>query len=417
MSSLLRTLSPYNDRPYQNGGGNAFSVQSPSHKVLSNGKSSSPLSPFFTGALSQKNSRKSMSSWKKLFLMCLIFFSLGFLLGMAPFGGFEDVKGRDFSFQESFVPKEVVEEEADAKKLLVVGRKEEEEEVGLVVDKVELGVVEEKEVKERFDYVPRKQLIVVTPTYSRVFQAYYLNRLGQVLRLVPPPLLWIVVEMNAASLETADILRKTGVVYRHLVTTRNLTDVKDRSVHQRNTALEHIEHHKLDGIVYFADDDSIHSLELFESLRGIRRFGTWPVAMLAQNWNKVELEGPVCNGSQVIGWHTNDKSKGLHRFHIDMSGFAFNSTILWDLKRWQRPTSDPIRQLDTVKEGSQRTAFIEQVVEDESQMEGIPNSCSRIMNWHLNLEAHELFNAKTWLLQKNLDVPTRPQGVTPSNPP
>ena len=83
-----------------------------------------------------------------------------------------------------------------------------------------------------------------------------------------------------------------------------------------------------------------------------RRFGTWPVAMLAQTWNKVELEGPVCNGSQVIGWHTN-KSKGLRRFHIDMSGFAFNSTILWDPKRWQRPTSDPIRQLDTVKEGFQ----------------------------------------------------------------
>lgn len=176
-----------------------------------------------------------------------------------------------------------------------------------------------------------------------------------------------------------------------------------------------------------------------------RRFGTWPVAMLAQTWNKVELEGPVCNGSQVIGWHTN-KSKGLRRFHIDMSGFAFNSTILWDPKRWQRPTSDPIRQLDTVKEGFhvwimslqyklsiyvwhpyfvelmgsqnqsrrpklsfhcvflQGTTFIEQVVEDESQMEGLPLGCSKILNWHLKLEARELFNPKASLLQKNLDV-------------
>ena len=83
-------------------------------------------------------------------------------------------------------------------------------------------------------------------------------------------MLWIVVEMNAASLETADIVRKTGVMYRHLVTKKNLTDIKDRGVHQRNTALEHIERHKLDGIVYFADDDNIYSLELFESLRAIR---------------------------------------------------------------------------------------------------------------------------------------------------
>lgn len=178
------------------------------------------------------------------------------------------------------------------------------------------------------------------------------------------------------------------------------------------------------------------------------RFGTWPVAMLAQSKNKAILEGPVCNGSQVIGWHTNEKSKRLRRFHVDMSGFAFNSTILWDPKRWRRLTSVPIRQLDIVKEGFQvyiiqlllpdilcnivlkfpilkntcailyfvdllhvflqETTFIEQVVEDESQMEGIPPGCSRIMNWHLHLEARHLARhfvyPRGWLLQKNLDV-------------
>lgn len=82
-------------------------------------------------------------------------------------------------------------------------------------------------------------------------------------------------------------------------------------------------------------------------------FGTWPVAMLAPSKNKAILEGPVCNATQVIGWHTNEKSKRLRRFHVDMSGFAFNSTVLWDPKRWRRPTSNPIRQLDTVKEGFQ----------------------------------------------------------------
>lgn len=83
------------------------------------------------------------------------------------------------------------------------------------------------------------------------------------------------------------------------------------------------------------------------------RFGTWPVAMLSQSKNKATLEGPVCNASHVIGWHTNEKSKRLRRFHVDMSGFAFNSTILWDPRRWRRHSSSPIRQLDTVKEGFQ----------------------------------------------------------------
>lgn len=68
--------------------------------------------------------------------------------------------------------------------------------------------------------------------------------------------------------------------------------------------------------------------------------------------NGAILEGPVCNGTEVIGWHL-DRSKRwarARRFHMDMSGFAFNSTILWDPKRWHRPALEPIRQLDTVKE-------------------------------------------------------------------
>ncbi|CAI9263518.1 unnamed protein product [Lactuca saligna] len=358
MASIRRTLSPYQDRSHQNGGNvSPFSVNSPSHKLNSTSR----------------------------FALGVRRFIGGFLLGLAPFGEFEDVRTPDFSFEVNRPP--------------ILDVKED-----IVVDKVELAVVKRENVKERFDYVARKQVIVVTPTYNRALQAYYLNRLGQVLRLVPPPVLWIVVEMNVASTETADILRGMGIMYRHLVCTKNLTNIKDRGVHQRNTALEHIEHHKLDGIVYFADDDNIYSLELFETLRDISRFGTWPVAMLAQSKNKAVLEGPVCNGSHVIGWHTNEKSKKLRRFHVDMSGFAFNSTILWDPKRWQKPISPSIRQLDTIKEGFQETTFIEQLVEDESQMEGTPFGCSKILNWHLHLEAREVGYPRGWLLQKNLDA-------------
>lgn len=55
----------------------------------------------------------------------------------------------------------------------------------------------------------------------------------------------------------------------------------------------------------------------------------------------------------------------------------------------------------------QETTFIEQVVEDESQMEGVPPGCSRIMNWHLHLETRELAYPRAWLIQKNLDVVIR----------
>ncbi|XP_026408919.1 probable beta-1,4-xylosyltransferase IRX9H [Papaver somniferum] len=238
--------------------------------------------------------------------------------------------------------------------------------------------------------VPRKLLIIVTTTYTRPFQAYYLNRLAHTLSMVPPPMVWIVVEMSNQTTETAGILRKTGIMYRHLVCGNNISDVKDGSIHQRNVALAHIEKHQLDGITYFAEEDNVYSVELFEQMRDIRHFGTWPVAMLIEN--RAIVEGPVCNGTQISAWRTNEIIGRTKRSHASMSGFAFNSTIIWDPKRWHRTvrtTPEPIRQLEKVNEDFQVSAFIEQLVEDESQMECLVN-CSRVMVWHLPLEASHL---------------------------
>lgn len=52
----------------------------------------------------------------------------------------------------------------------------------------------------------------------------------------------------------------------------------------------------------------------------------------------------------------------------------------------------------------QETTFIEQVVEDESQMEAVPYTCLRIMNWHFHLDAQGLYYPKGWLVEKNLDA-------------
>ncbi|CAN8246090.1 unnamed protein product [Cochlearia groenlandica] len=385
MASIRRTLSP--DYPYDNGGA-TFSPSSISSSPSQRGSSKNTSSQFlsYLTKLSSKTSRGG--GWRRPFYQIVVFFLLGFLLGMTSYGQIDDVDGHD---RFSFEIKERKEVALDA--------------VSFAAEtEIEKKEKKMKEEEEDFNFVPKKLLIVVTPTYNRAMQAYYLNRISQTLRLVEHPVLWIVVEGNAASFETSEILRKTGVMYRHLVCKRNMTSIKDRGVHQRNTALEHIELHKLDGIVYFADDDNIYSLELFQSLRHISRFGTWPVAMLAPSKNKAILEGPVCNGSEVIGWYTNEKSKRLRRFHVDMSGFAFNSTILWDPKRWRRPFTNPTRQLDTVKEGFQETTFIEQLVADESEMEGVPQACSRILNWHLHLDARDVPYPQGWVIQKNLEA-------------
>ncbi|KAJ0086331.1 hypothetical protein Patl1_08734 [Pistacia atlantica] len=396
MASIRRTLSPaYHDRSYQNGSSTTFpAANSPSHRLLHNGKySSSPLPSINSVTVNLRRFLSSRKSWRKSLYRCLLFFLVGIVLGMSrltPFGHVTEIENHDVFF-EIKPPHVNVQFDSDNMELIsrrdtelinrrdteLINRRDE-----VVLNTVSFGVEKKNEsetidnYRYRYDFVPRKQLIVITPTYNRAMQAYYLNRLAQVLRLVEPPVLWIVVEENAASFETAEMLRKTGVMYRHLVCQKNFEQY----------------------------DDNVYTIDLFESLREISRFGTWPVAMLAQSKNKAILEGPVCNGSQIIGWHTNEKSKRLRRFHVDMSGFAFNSTILWDPKRWKRPFRNPIRQLDTVKEGFQETTFIEQVVEDERQMEGTPPSCSKILNWHLHLDTHNLAYPRGWLLQKNLDI-------------
>ncbi|OMO91063.1 Glycosyl transferase, family 43 [Corchorus olitorius] len=438
MASIRRTLSPVPRQGTLITGEPERSVPSPLSKsssctqnyphsggLLSSLFGLSDSQALVLGVFSPRSSRPLDKSkqkgqvWRRALFHFFICFMIGFFVGLTPFISMDfsyaspSLKQQAFSF-------EVVSTVGNFKKLEISATN-----VTSMMDKtrVENNVTEEALVRRQesvegnldnalanqslpqdIDLESRKLLIVVTPTYSRPFQAYYLNRLAYTLKLVQPPLLWIVVEMNSQSEETADILRKSSVMYRHLVCKKNLTDIKDRTVHQRNVALSHIETHHLDGIVYFANEDNIYSIDLFEQMRHIRQFGTWTVAK--QTWDKSRaiLEGPVCNGTQVIGWHLNSLRMRFRRFHADLSGFAFNSTILWDPKRWHRPTLELIRQLDTVKDGFQASSFIEQVVEDESQMEGLLQDCSRIMVWELNLESSNSFYPTKWSVKNNLDV-------------
>ncbi|KAI3687088.1 hypothetical protein L1987_80779 [Smallanthus sonchifolius] len=89
-----------------------------------------------------------------------------------------------------------------------------------------------------------------------------------------------------------------------------------------------------------------------------------------------------------------------------MSVFASTTPSCGTQRDRKKPNSALIRQLGTIKEGLQETTFIEQLIETtfESQMEATNLGYSKIMNWHLHLEAHELGYPKGWLLQKNLDV-------------
>jgi galactosylgalactosylxylosylprotein 3-beta-glucuronosyltransferase 1 len=75
--------------------------------------------------------------------------------------------------------------------------------------------------------------------------------------------------------------------------------------------------------------------------------------MLGVGKSKTLLEGPVCDSSQVVGWHTNERDKRQRRFHVNTSGFAFNSSMLWDADKRAHQAWNYIRLLDTVRDGFQ----------------------------------------------------------------
>ncbi|KAM3282310.1 putative beta-1,4-xylosyltransferase IRX9H [Capsicum chacoense] len=436
MASIRRTLSPV-PRPGSTMNGEVSPAASPLSKSSPCTNSYTPtgalmssfgsldyaiykVQTFVVGLLSRRSSRPLERSklkgliWRRALLQFVFCFVLGVFIGLTPLLNLST----NFISKHQALSFEVLPEE-NARSYDVSRNVTSTTEDAPIIDNstsepnlVDVELKEETAYNVPFNQsldqelmVSHKLLIIVTPTEVRPFQAYYLNRLAYALELVPSPLLWIVVEMNSQSVETADILRRTGVMYRHLVCTRNLTEVKEKNVHLRNVAVSHIETHHLDGIVYFADEYNIYSADVFEQMRQISRFGTWIVARLAENNRKVILQGPICNGSQVIGWHTEGRAKRFQRFYAEISGFAFNSTILWDPKRWHLPTLEPIRQSDTARASSQVSTLIEQMVEDESQMEGLPMNCSRIMVWQFNTEILYPYPHE-WLVKNYLSTST-----------
>lgn len=121
----------------------------------------------------------------------------------------------------------------------------------------------------------RRLLIVVTTTRSgpgeRRRRRGELLRLAHTLRLVRPPVVWVVVEPAADAPATAEVLRGTGVMYRHLAfkPEDNFTTADAEAHAQRNAALAHVEKHRLAGVLHFADAAGVYDVGFFDQIRQI----------------------------------------------------------------------------------------------------------------------------------------------------
>ncbi len=204
-------------------------------------------------------------------------------------------------------------------------------------------------------------LLVVTPTYPRPLRLSFLRRCAEDFRAIPN-LLWLVIEDDSGvAPEVERLLVESGIshVYMAHGPTRSWGNA------QRNRALQYIRDHRLDGIVYFADDDNKYQRPLFDELRKIRRVGILPVGCLGP-WG---IERPIVRGGRVAAWSADWKRR---KYPVDMAGFGFNAELLsgmaGDLWAYQGPGGE--------------SEFIERLINSPDELEFLCNDCRDCYAWH-----------------------------------
>lgn len=251
-------------------------------------------------------------------------------------------------------------------------------------------------------------LLIVTVTRpdndgDGMSQEAALTRLGHTLRHVEPPMIWIVVGAKNRSASAVQVLRGTGVTFRHLTyAIENATGAGDDEGRQRNVALSHIERHRLNGVIHFARASGVYDLRFFQQLRQTRGIAAWPTAAVSSADQRVTMQGPTCDSSRITGWYSKDSSSNdtqapppvsaqdasaVHNSsgispEIHFSGLGFRSSILWESERLINKNNSS---------GEQTQDFIQFVrqmaVGDGETQKGIPSHCSesQIMLWHLDM--------------------------------
>ncbi|KAE8693329.1 putative beta-1,4-xylosyltransferase IRX14H [Hibiscus syriacus] len=302
-------------------------------------------------------------------------------------------------------------------------------------------IIERVQTEQRLQFGvkdPRK-IIVVTPTYVRTFQALHLTGVMHSLMLVPYDLVWIVVEAGGISNETASLIAKSGLKTIHVGFNQRMPNSWDQrhklESKMRLRALRIIREKKLDGIIMFADDSNMHSMELFDEIQNVKWFGAVSVGILANSASTDEtvdqkkgeeenppmpVQGPACNVSNMLaGWHTfntlpfagrsavyiDDRATVLPRM-LEWSGFVLNSRLLW--KDGDKP--DWIKDIDALDGDIENPLGLVKV---PSVVEPLGSCGRRVLLWWLRVEARaDSKFPPRWIIDPPLEI-TVPSKRTP----
>lgn len=220
---------------------------------------------------SLERSKRKLQFWKKAIVHFLLCFVMGFFTGFAPTSKASVFSSRfTMSLSSSTYSPEPMVHQARTQNFNRSLLDETDSSTSGHNSNSDKEKVPQEEKKDMEELNARRLVIVVTPTSVRnKLRGVLLRRLANTLKLVAQPLLWIVVEQHSDDSEVSEILRKTGIMYRHVVFTENFTDANLEMDHQRNIAVNHIEHHRLSGIVHFAGLSNVYDLRFFEEIRAV----------------------------------------------------------------------------------------------------------------------------------------------------
>ena len=233
-------------------------------------------------------------------------------------------------------------------------------------------------------------IYVVTATKARLARKADLTRVANTLRQVPA-LHWIVVEdAHEPSALVAGILERSGMAgsYSH-VSHKSPPIAPDtpwwkvpRGLFQRNfgaTFLRTLLPKDADpeslGVLYYADDDNVYDLRIFEQMRYAKHVAAWPVGLVGN----LMYEGPVADpaSGRVVDWHA---AYNLNRkYPIDMAGFALSvKTVLALTDREEVFSVAQNRQ----HHGQQESDLLKKLVNSWDDIEPMADMCRSILVWH-----------------------------------
>ncbi|KAK4360041.1 hypothetical protein RND71_022270 [Anisodus tanguticus] len=302
----------------------------------------------------------------------------------------------------------------------------------------------QREQRMQYGVKSPRDVIVVTPTYVRTFQTLHLTGVMHSLMNVPYNAVWIVVEAGGVTNETASLMEKSGLKTIHIGVREKMPILwEDRhklEAKMRLRALRYVREEKLDGVVIFADDSNMHSLEIFDEIQKVKWIGALSVGILAHSGGAEEeistvqkeeernlqlpIQGPACNSSDhFVGWHTFDSSPYAEKSaryigdravvlprKLEWAGFVLNSRLVWkdaeDKPEW-------VKDLDDVMGDREDVENPLTLLKDLSMVEPLGSCGRKVMLWWLRVEARadSKFPAR-WIIDPPLDV-TVPAKRTP----